>query len=219
MAKEFAVKLLAIPEESKGFLESRLAALKRIMYDYNYCFPLQDDFLLEMPMNSEAIAKVLNCMDKTMSTVSARCMPCPGPSKESDFSNTYDNIPEWKIITKKKDPFGFTFQATLWKTRPLFHWYERICEKLDSLCPKEQQARRKEIELRENLAENGIGQKEFWTWTDEKDYEHIAFERVGPWPNAVYLSPFPYRPTAIVRGKLEPWAEDLAKREGITITI
>ena len=215
VAKEFAVKLLTIPEASKGFLESRVAALKRIVYEYTYCLPLQDDFLLEMPMNAEAIAKVLNYMDKNMCVVSARCMPCPGPSEESDFANSRV-VPEWKLLTKKTDQFGFTFQATLWKLRPLFGWYNRICEKLDSLCPKEQITRRKEIELQENLAENAIGQQEFWKWTDEKDYEHIALQRLGSWPNAVYLSPFPYRPTAIVRGKFEVWAQELAKREGIS---
>ena len=54
---------------------------------------------------------------------------------------------------------------------------------------------------------------EFWKWSVEKKYGHIAFERAGPWKNAVFLSPFPYRPTAIVRGELEAWARELMERE------
>jgi hypothetical protein len=44
---------------------------------------------------------------------------------------------------------------------------------------------------------------------------HLAYKRLGKWSNAVYLCPWPYRPTAIVRGKVEPFAEELFKREGI----
>ena len=205
--RDSAVKIVVIPEESKGFLESRLAALKQIALDYDYCLPLQDDFLLEMPMDLGAFANIIAYMDTHMSVVSARCMPCPGPSEDSEYA-----LPGWKTITKKTDPFGFTFQATLWKIRPLLAWYGRICGKLTLLPPE----KRKTVELRENIAENAIGQEEFWTWSDEKDYEHVAYERAGPWPNAVYLSPLPYRPTAIVRGRLEQWAQELAKREGIT---
>jgi hypothetical protein len=33
----------------------------------------------------------------------------------------------------------------------------------------------------------------------------------------VYLSPWPYRPTAIVHGRLEPWAAELGLREGVPL--
>ena len=45
----------------------------------------------------------------------------------------------------------------------------------------------------------------------------LGIIRDGEYSNAVYRSPIPYRPTAIVRGKLEDWAKDLFKREGINI--
>jgi hypothetical protein len=35
----------------------------------------------------------------------------------------------------------------------------------------------------------------------------------------VYLSPWPYRPTAIVQGRLEPWAAELGKREGVPLIV
>jgi hypothetical protein len=31
------------------------------------------------------------------------------------------------------------------------------------------------------------------------------------------LCPWPYRPTAIVKGRLEPWAEELGRREGFNL--
>jgi hypothetical protein len=77
---------------------------------------------------------------------------------------------------------------------------------------------RTQIEIRGNIAENSIGQGEFWKWSVIQKYVHIAWIRKGSWSNAVYLSPFPYRPTAIVKGKFEPWAQELAKREGFIIT-
>jgi hypothetical protein len=220
VSRDYAVKIIPIPEESSGFLESRMVALLSVAHDYNYCLPLQEDFLLEMPMCLEAFENLMKYMDSSMCVVSARCMPCPGPSEQSVHAHIL-RVPDWKLIAKETDPFGFTFQATLWKMKPLLHWYMRICKKLETMCPKASTdpATRKRVELKENLAENAIGQDEFWTWTDEKDYEHIALIRAGPWPNAVYLSPFPYRPTAIVRGKLEPWAQDLAKREGVTLNL
>ena len=215
MASEYAVKVLPIPESASGFLESRYTALKKLSEDYRYCLPLQDDFLLEMPMDGDTLTKLIDYMETSMSIVSARLMPCPGPNEESPYAR----VQTFKMLDKKTDPFGFTFQATLWKMKPLCAWYGQLCNKLEELCPKalKQPATRRQIELRENLAENALGQELFWEWSDEKDYEHLAFERAGPWPNAVYLSPFPYRPTAIVRGKLEDWARDLAKREGSSL--
>jgi hypothetical protein len=48
---------------------------------------------------------------------------------------------------------------------------------------------------------------------------HVGWKRAGPWSNAVYMSPWPYRPTAIVQGRLEPWAAELGKREGVPIAL
>jgi hypothetical protein len=38
-------------------------------------------------------------------------------------------------------------------------------------------------------------------------------------PNAVMLSPFPYRPTAVEKGKVGEWVYEFAKREGFTIPL
>lgn len=219
VVKESSVAILTIPPEAKGFLESRLAALNILKKSFKYCFPLQEDFLLEMPMNAAAFAALLKGLDLDLdldldsSVASARCMPCPGPHAK-DVS--HPKFPGWKMLSPTTDQYGFTFQATIWRTAAAAEYYERICAKLDSLCPKEAgPAKRHLVELTANLAENTIGQTEFWAWSAEKNYEHIAFERAGSQPNAVYLCPFPYRPTAIVKGVFESWAQDLAKREGI----
>lgn len=206
------VELLTLDKAESGFLESRLAALRLLKDRCAYVFPLQDDFLLEMPMNGIIFQELLDAMDKSAPIVSARCMPCPGPKTPG---KCFKELPGWKPLVEKMDAMGFVFQATMWKTAACYEWYERICWRLEQVCPKKinTAAERKRIEISANIAENATGQKEFWKWSAEKKYGHIAFERAGPWKNAVYLSPFPYRPTAIVRGELEPWAKELMERE------
>jgi hypothetical protein len=206
------VELLTLDKAESGFLESRLAALRVLKDRFAYVFPLQDDFLLEMPMNGSAFHKLLEEMDKSAPIVSARCMPCPGPKTPG---KCFKELPGWKPLVEKMDTMGFVFQATMWRTVACYEWYERICWRLEKICPKRvtTAAERKRVEISANIAENATGQMEFWNWSAEKKYGHIAFERAGSWKNAVYLSPFPYRPTAIVRGELEPWARELMERE------
>ena len=212
VAKEHGVELLTLPKDKAGFLESRLAALNLLKDRFTYCFPLQDDFLLEMPMNAAAFQTLLKSMDATPSIVSARCMPCPGPKMPGPC---FTELPGWKALDRAHDEYGFVFQATMWRTEACFEWYEQICKKLEEVCPKATSIpqERKKIEISANIAENSTGQREFWKWSAAKKYGHIAWERAGPWKNAVYLSPFPYRPTAIVRGQVEPWAVELMARE------
>jgi hypothetical protein len=206
------VKLLTLDRTESGFFESRLAALRVLKERYTYVFPLQDDFLLEMPMNGAAFKAVLEAMDQSPVIVSARCMPCPGPKIPG---TCFKELPGWKPLVQKMDTLGFVFQATLWRTAACCEWYERISTVLERVCPKKTStaAERKHVEISANIAENTIGQTEFWNWSAEKKYGHIAWDRLGSWKNAVYLSPFPYRPTAIVRGELEPWAKELMERE------
>jgi hypothetical protein len=73
---------------------------------------------------------------------------------------------------------------------------------------------RKHIEIRVNIAENADGQQFFWKFFKARRQVNIGWIRAGPWSNAVYLSPWPYRPTAIIQGRLEPWAAELGQREG-----
>ena len=216
VAKEYHVAILGIPKEKSGFLESRMVALHYLQDFYNYVLPLQEDFLLEHAMDGEAIASVLKFMDEDPTIVSARLMPCPGPSSDDV---TLSHLPQWKLLDEHFDNFGFCFQATLWRTNACHDWFKVICTYLEETAPKltTDPKQRKFIEITANIAENADGQRKFWAWSREQENKHIAWTRRGPWPNAVYLSPFPYRPTAIVKGKLEQWAKDLAKREGFSL--
>lgn len=217
LVHKLGVQILQLPKESSGFLESRLVALKVLKKDFKYCLPLQDDFILEGRIDAIAIRHLLYVMDEDPDIVSGRLMPCPGPKGSAELNCT--ELPDWRYLSKKFDTYGFVFQATLWSTEACYKWYSKIVEVLDELVPKNvsSQRERNHQEVRVNLAENAQGQDTFWKMSTIAGYKHIAWIRKGPQPNAVYLSPFPYRPTAIVHGSLETWAQELAKREGFVI--
>jgi hypothetical protein len=71
----------------------------------------------------------------------------------------------------------------------------------------------KYLALTSNVGENHYGQKVLKQ--SLPDTLHLAWPRAHENPNAVYLCPWPYRPTAVVRGRLEPFAEELFRREGV----
>jgi hypothetical protein len=77
------------------------------------------------------------------------------------------------------------------------------------------QKQKVEVQIKQNIAENHTGQQILRV--TQANHVHLAWPREGSWPNAVYLAPWPYRPTAIVQGKLLPWARDLAEREGVPL--
>lgn len=217
LVREYQVQILEIPASSAGFLESRLVALQTLQMEYKYCLPLQDDFILEGPMNAVAIRHLLYIMDEESGPVSARLMPCPGPRGSKELNCI--ELPDWRYLSPKVDTYGFIFQATLWSLPACVKWYSKIVDVLDEIAPKDKctASQRIQQEVGVNLAENSQGQDIFWKLSAIEGYKHIAWIRKGSQPNAVYLSPFPYRPTAIVRGSLEGWAQDLAKREGFII--
>lgn len=200
------VKLISLAANQTGFLESRRAGMDEIVGQYRYCLPLQDDFILEKGIDWTAIQNILKAMDDDDDVVSARLMPCPGP-----LGNMGYKVKGWKYLSHESDTYGFVFQATLWKSYACFEWYNNICAALYKKIGLGNQ--NAGVEVRENIAENTEGQRLFWKMSRDLEYKHVAWARKGAWPNAVYLSPFPYRPTAIVRGKLEPWAEELMRRE------
>jgi hypothetical protein len=131
-------------------------------------------------------------------------MPCPGPHK--------DNInyrSKWKHISDK-DTYRFCFQASLWKRNECQEWYSAICSEVTK-------RGRKDLELKMNVAENEIGQTLFLSLFNNKST--IAYIREHKEPNAVYMSPWPYRPTAIIKGVLQPFAIELGQREGFKLSV
>jgi hypothetical protein len=194
------VELIPLAKADAGFLDSRRSALEALAYRYDYVLPVQEDFLLDRAPNYEAIDEALELLNEY---TNVRLMPCPGPGG-------VPLGPRWARIAPT-DTYAFTFQATVWRLHECLLWYTALCEKLEAEWPvaTTPEEKRRQVEIRGNFAENTEGQRFF----RKVCKEGVGWRRAGSWSNAVYLSPWPYRPTAIVGGKLEAWAEELGKRE------
>jgi hypothetical protein len=215
LAEEYGVEILPIRAEEAGFLESRAAALRALAAQgrWEFVLPMQEDFLLDRRDGmADWIRKgAMSKLKAGRGVASVRLMPCPGPKKPQS------EMAAWWDLDRGYDEYGFVFQATLWRLDSCLAWYEAITERLERMWPKATTppARRREIEIGANFAENADGQRFFWELFEKRGERHMAWVRAGPWSNAVYLCPWPYRPTAIVRGKVEPWAAEMARREGM----
>ena len=216
VAKEYGVRLLPLRAEDSGFLDSRAAALTALEAEgkYEFVLPVQEDFLVDrlpplLRMDGPGHAP-FEYLAKRHAVASVRLMPSPGPKKQQS------EMLAWWDLEEGHDTYGFTFQATLWRLDACASWYRYICAELEKAHPRAttDPKRRIAVEVSVNFAENADGQRFFWKWSREGGWRHKAWVRGGPWSNAVYLCPWPYRPTAIVRGRLEPWARELAEREG-----
>ncbi len=210
------VELLPLRPEESGFLASRAAALAALPASSEYVLPVQEDFLLERTPDLSAIAESLRIFAEDPSVQSIRWMPCPGPAAGDAV---YEPSPKFKILSAEYDEYLFSFQATLWRRAVIQEWYERLLSQFGTdypgpLTPEQ----RVTAEIRANYAENTRGQGYFEAWMMGPQKRHLAWTRVHRFPNAVYLSPWPYRPTAVVGGRLEPWAIELGKREGWPLT-
>jgi hypothetical protein len=82
---------------------------------------------------------------------------------------------------------------------------------------QDENKRKKILQVDFNLAENSFGQRKFSEVLGGRT--HLAWPREHPSPNAVMLSPWPYRPTAVEKGVLGEWVFEFAKREGYPIKI
>jgi hypothetical protein len=136
-------------------------------------------------------------------------MPCPGPH-ESDVS--YVKEKPWKILSEK-NIYLFTYQATLWRRMDLTIYFETLLRSIEKDFGKRGENEKKYLALTSNIGENHYGQKVLKQCLENT--LHLCWPRAHQNPNAVYLCPWPYRPTAVVRGKLEAFAEELFRREGV----
>jgi hypothetical protein len=132
-------------------------------------------------------------------------MPCPGP-----HADAISYIEHWKYLDSSLDEYMFTFQATVWRRTDYLKLFKKLLTHISTVSAEE----RRYVEIDYNIAENRVGVSLFSEVF--KEQSHIAYIRKGKFPNAVYLSPFPYRPTAIVKGVLQPFAKELVHREGFT---
>lgn len=208
MKMEHNIQLLELSGTESGFLESREAALRKLPSQYIYVLMLQDDFLLDREPMYDMLSQACQILDMDRTVASLRLMPCPGPNPEDPL---YHPAMKWRILTEK-DPMLFTYQATLWRTYDVHSFYKDLLKSITKDFPAAvTPQQKKDIALKMNCAETQYGQEKL---RKQPNVLHLAWERAGPWSNAVYLCPFPYRPTAIVQGKLEEFAAELSRREG-----
>ena len=211
--KKEGVKILELLPSESGFLKSREAALRRLPQDYDYIVPAQEDFLLERFIDYNVIDETFAIMEEDLTVQSIRWMPCPGPSPLDEPYKIY-----WQQLDPIYDEYLFVFQMTVWRSTALRKWFTLLTEQFERDYPKTLTAEERRIaEIRANYAENSRGQGYFKRWMMSAGEKHLAWTRAHKHPNAVYMSPWPYRPTAVVGGKLEAWAVELGKREGWAI--
>jgi hypothetical protein len=219
VARDYEVEILPLKVEDAGFLDSRAAALRALLEaaplrGWEFVLPMQEDFLLDRYPTLLDLREGYGAYGWLgRGAGSVRLMPCPGPQRKQSEAAAY-----WEL-DPAADAYGFTFQATLWRLDAAADWYSHLCAELERAWPRATTpaAKRIEMEVRANFAENADGQRLFWAWSARRGFKHMAWVRAGPWSNAVYLSPWPYRPTAIVKGRLEAWAEELGRREGLPL--
>lgn len=200
-----SVSIITLDQAESDFLASRAAAVRKLPASIRYIFPIQEDFLLEGRPMEGPIADALRILDTDQEVDSLRLMPCPGP-----YGSSWEPGSSWKLLHYPIDRLIFTYQATLWRREA----YQAYMDALISTIPTHfTQAQKNRVGIKINLAEEEQGQKVLVSQRGK----HLAWPRYGPQPNAVYLCPWPYRPTAVVQGGLELWAIQLAEREEIPL--
>ncbi len=214
IVEKYHVQILTLPKEESDFLESRAAALKLLPSSIKYVLMAQEDFLLERPgPNVAEMEKIVAAMEEDSTLVSARLMPCPGPV----LVDADGPCESWAYLDENHDTYMFTFQATLWKRAELQSFYEMLLHYIQTQVGslyRKNSAEYNKYQVSQNPAEMVLGKKAYGVVL--KDKKHVAYIRKGGWSNAVYLCPWPYRPTAIVKGVLGSWAHELITREGFT---
>jgi hypothetical protein len=207
-----ALNIIHLPTHKEAFFDSRAEAVRRLPPSIKYVFPIQEDFLLEGRPMKEPIQEAIDLLNTHPDLSSVRLMPCPGPRGNKKYKGTRS----FHILEKETDTIIFTYQATIWRRADYLTFMDAlIAYSTERTAPTEDhQKKQNNIAIKVNLAEIHLGQSLLHSVLQHK--EHIAWLREGDHPNAVYLCPWPYRPTAVVRGQLEPWAADLAKREGFS---
>jgi len=209
--KHRKIYIVALDPNESDFLESRIAATKYLSEQYDIILPLQEDFWLDRRPDMVDLNDAILIFESDKKVNSIRLMPCPGPI-ESDIR--YNGSGRWKIISD--DIYKFTFQATMWRSSVYLKFLEEVIKKakIEYKNLKIPNSEWSKYCVNINVAENTSGQKIFKDTCMGSESIHLSIEREHKEPNAVFLCPWPYRPTAVVKGVLEPWAKEFAIREG-----
>ncbi len=202
------VHLISLSDSESEFLESRVAAFKYLPEDYDFVLPLQEDFWLDRAPDYVALKEAVDIMSSDSAVQSIRLMPSPG-QHESDL--IYKG--RWAILSDK-DTYRFTFQATLWRREIYVEFLEAVIQSGMADYGLSSYTNWSKFCVRVNIAENAKGQAIFKEVCMSNGKVHLSVQREHKGANAVYLAPWPYRPTAVVQGNLEPWAKEFMGREG-----
>jgi hypothetical protein len=198
-----------LTQDKEAFLESRAEGTRALPSHIKYVFPIQEDFLLEGRPVENIIQQALSILDEFSPVSSLRLMPCPGPRGFRTFDET-----DWKFLDFNVDSYVFTYQATLWRRSVYQKYMDDLIEEVEKNYPGPKTPKQKvNLQIRMNLGEVAFGQRIL----ERQPGVHLAWPREGPQPNAVYLCAWPYRPTAIVQGRIEPWALELGNRERVVL--
>ncbi len=208
VAKAHGVQVLELDDANADFLESRLAACRALPLSVKYILPLQEDFLLERPgIDIKALEEALEIFDTRPNVASIRLMPCPGPLERGELVGK-----RWAELGA--EDMKFSYQATLWRREIYSEYMASLIQQGREMNPelKPRTAEWNRYAIRTNPAETQLGM--YLLEGTAPGAVHLCWVRKAVWANAVYWSPWPYRPTAIVQGKLEDWARELVRREG-----
>lgn len=223
-------------DKDYGFVEGRIHALT-VVSNYTFVIMLQDDFIIERFVDNTMIHQLITIIaqsytkspdqdEETVPFACIRLMPCPGPTGEI---HTYP-MDEGSLVRiaefTNESWCRFSFQAAIWHREYYIRFFKElkasICRNIFQAYSTEiateivnDPAYWKQIWFSSNIAENRYG----CSFSLRYPEKMMGIIRDGNYANAVYRSPIPYRPTAIVRGKLEDWAIELFKREKIDIKI
>jgi hypothetical protein len=224
LLETYNIRLLQLEEKDADFLESRVAALRLLPAGVQYVIPLQEDFILERPgVQFGWIQSIVQRMEHNPKIHSARLMPCPGPKgilyEGVSGSSSWTSETSLAYLKPSVEDYMFTFQASIWRRKPLTDYLQAI---IDRTCkgygvPSPRTREYNAYQVNANPAESGVGKGILQDLLGDENNYHLAWIRRGAWPNAVYDCPFPYRPTAIVKGVLQEWAKELIAREGFRI--
>lgn len=210
------VRFLSLPKAESDFLESRVAAFKYLPLEYDVVLPLQEDFWLDRRPDSRAIKEAIHYMETDDHVHSVRLMPSPGPH-ESDMPYKGNRL--WRVLSSL-DTYRFTFQATLWRRQPYIDFLQAIIDAGKAVYYESTYYENwSKFCVKVNIAENTKGQAIFKAVCMSGDAVHLSAQREHKGSNAVFLCPWPYRPTAVVQGQLEPWAKEFMGREGFHLPL
>jgi hypothetical protein len=210
VSRKYDIRIIELTDSQADFFGSRVVALKMLPPEIRYVLPLQDDFLLERPgPDYNALKNALEILDADKNVLSLRLMPCPGSSAREGYWGV------WKKLLP--EDLQFSYQATIWRREVFTHYFINLIVQAKSLYPDLSGAAWNNYCIRTNPAETHPGL--YLLKSLFPNGIHLCWPRVGSFANAVYLCPWPYRPTAVVRGKLEGWAEELIRREGFRLNV